>query len=164
MCCTNRTKLTPPKSTRGSQKFLNDFMVWPVKWEHDFWGGVLLLIKVRFRTQVRSLDLICFKVELNLKLRQKRYTTLENQHNNPSSQSAAYMRQWIGSALIQIMACSLFGTKPLSKQVLGYCQLDPKEQTSVKFESKYKTFHSRKCIWLKRSLRNGGHFVRGEMS
>ena len=32
------------------------------------------------------------------------------------------------------------GTKPLSKPVLSYCQLDPYEQTSVKFKSKYKTF------------------------
>ena len=35
-----------------------------------------------------------------------------------------YMRQWIGSALVQIMACRLFGTKQLSKPMLGYCQLD----------------------------------------
>ena len=31
---------------------------------------------------------------------------------------------WIGSALIQIMACRLFGAKPLSKPKLGYCQLN----------------------------------------
>ena len=31
-----------------------------------------------------------------------------------SPPSAAYMRQWIGSALIEIMACRLFGTKPLT--------------------------------------------------
>ena len=43
------------------------------------------------------------------------------------------MRQQIGSALVQIMACRLFGAKPLSKPMLGYCQLDPREQTSVKF-------------------------------
>ena len=36
-----------------------------------------------------------------------------------------YMRQWIGSALVQIMACRLFGTKPLSKPMLGYCQFYP---------------------------------------
>ena len=30
-----------------------------------------------------------------------------------------------GSALVQIMACRLFGAKPLSKPMLGYCQLDP---------------------------------------
>ena len=46
--------------------------------------------------------------------------------------------------------------KPLSKPVLEYCQLDPCEQTSMKFESKYRNFHSWKCIWKFR-LRNGGH-------
>ena len=35
------------------------------------------------------------------------------------------------SALIQIMSCRLFGAKPLSKPVLGYCQLDHEEQTPV---------------------------------
>ena len=34
------------------------------------------------------------------------------------------------------------------------------EQTSVKFQSKYKCFHSWKCIW-KYLLWNGIHFVRG---
>ena len=33
--------------------------------------------------------------------------------------------QWIGSALVQIMACRLFGAKPLSKPMQGYCQLEP---------------------------------------
>ena len=42
-----------------------------------------------------------------------------------SPPSAAYMRQWIGSALVQMMACRLFGTKPLSKPTLRYCKLDP---------------------------------------
>ena len=55
-----------------------------------------------------------------------------------SPPSAAYMCQWIGSALVQIMAWCLFGTKPLSKPMLGYCQSDHREQTSVKVESKYK--------------------------
>ena len=43
-----------------------------------------------------------------------------------SHASAAYMRQSTGSALLQIMACCLFGAKPLSKPMLGYCQLDHK--------------------------------------
>ena len=38
---------------------------------------------------------------------------------NSSPSSAAYMRQWIGSALVQIMACRLFGAKPLSKPMLA---------------------------------------------
>ena len=37
----------------------------------------------------------------------------------------AYMRQWNGSALVQIMACRLSSAKPLSKAMLGYYQLDP---------------------------------------
>ena len=57
--------------------------------------------------------------------------------------SATY--QGIGSTLVQIMACRLFGAKPVPEPMPTYCQLDPQEQTSVKFESKYKTFHSWKC-------------------
>ena len=52
---------------------------------------------------------------------------------NSSPPSAAYMRQRIGSAMVQIMACRLFGAKPLSKLVLGCCQLHPFEQNSMKF-------------------------------
>ena len=52
---------------------------------------------------------------------------------NSSPLSAAYMRQWIRSALVKIVACRLFGAKPLSKPMLGYGQLDPLEQTSVTF-------------------------------
>ena len=62
------------------------------------------------------------------------------------------MHQWIGSALVQIIAFHILGAKPLSKPVLGY--LDPWEQTSLKFESKHKTFHGWKCIW--KCLWNGG--------
>ena len=57
------------------------------------------------------------------------------------------MCQWIETALVQIMACRLFGTKQLSKPMLGYCQLNSWEQVSVKFESELYHFHSRKCIW-----------------
>ena len=45
---------------------------------------------------------------------------------NSSPPGAAYIRWWIRSALVQIMACRLFGAKPLSEPMLGYCQLDPK--------------------------------------
>ena len=62
------------------------------------------------------------------------------------------------------MTCRLFGAKSLSAPMLGYCQLDPWEQTSVIFFlSKYKNFHSWNCIWKYR-LRNGSHFVQVEMS
>ena len=59
---------------------------------------------------------------------------------NSSTPSATYMRQLIGSALVQIMACCLFDTKPLSKPMLGYYQLEPYEQTPVKFNQNMKLF------------------------
>ena len=74
--------------------------------------------------------------------------------------------QWTGSVLLQVNGLPPVGAKPLPpnyKPMLTYYQLDPKAQTSVKFKSKYKTFHSPKCIWKYR-LPNGGHFVWGEMS
>ena len=70
--------------------------------------------------------------------------TLDCKHNiNSSPLRVAYMRQWTGLALVQIVACRLFGSKPLSKPMLGCCKLDPKEQTSVKIESKLWYFHSK---------------------
>ena len=55
--------------------------------------------------------------------------------------------QWTRSPLVQIMACRLFGTKPLPEPMLVYFQLYSWEQVSVKFESEFYPFHSRKCIW-----------------
>ena len=40
------------------------------------------------------------------------------------------------------MPCRLLGAKPLSKPMLRYCQLDPREETSVKYLSKYKAFQN----------------------
>ena len=48
-----------------------------------------------------------------------------HQYVNSSPPSAVYMRQRIGSALVQVMACRLFGAKPLPNLVLAYCQLEP---------------------------------------
>ena len=57
------------------------------------------------------------------------------------------MRRWNGSSLVQVMACRRTGDKPLHEPVMGYCQLDSLEQISVKFESEFYHFHSRKFIW-----------------
>ena len=91
------------------------------------------------------------------------FITYMNSGVNASFPGAAYMRQWTGSALVQIMAWRLFDAKPLCEPMLVYYQLDLQEQNSVKFESKYKTFDSTKCIW-KCCLQYGGHFAPGEMS
>ena len=69
----------------------------------------------------------------------------------------AYMHRWTRPSLVQVMACRLFGTKPLPKPMLTYCQLDPQEQTSFKFQSVFKHFHSGKSIW-KWCLLHGSHF------
>ena len=43
---------------------------------------------------------------------------------NSAPPSAAYICQWIESALVHIMACYAFGAKPLSEPMLDYCQMD----------------------------------------
>ena len=59
--------------------------------------------------------------------------------------SAAYMRQRIGSELVQIAVCGLFDARSLPGPMLPYCQLDSWEHISVKFESNFYHFHSSKC-------------------
>ena len=61
--------------------------------------------------------------------------------------SDTYTSQYDKPSLVQIMACRLFGAKPLSEPMLPYCQLNPKEHISVKFYLKFKSFHLRKCTW-----------------
>ena len=65
---------------------------------------------------------------------------------NASPPNAAYMRQCIGSVLIQIMACCLFGARPLPDPVLVYYHLDSLELISVKLKSEFYHFLSDKCI------------------
>ena len=78
--------------------------------------------------------------------------------------SAAYMRQWIGSALVQVMACRLFSAKPLPEPMLVYCQLNSRKQISVKFEFEFYHFHLKKNASETFVCQNGGPFVQGEMS
>ena len=61
---------------------------------------------------------------------------------NSLRSSDACMRR----SLVQIMACHLVGAKPLSEPMLGYYQLDPKEQTSVKSQSKFKHFQQKSVV------------------
>ena len=59
----------------------------------------------------------------------------------------------------KIMACHLFSTKPLSESVWDYYTLDPWEQLSVKFETKYNNSHAPPKWISKCCLQNRGHFV-----
>ena len=49
------------------------------------------------------------------------------------------MCQWIGWALVRIMAWLLFSAKPFCERILGYCQLDPSDKNcsviSIKIRS-----------------------------
>ena len=66
------------------------------------------------------------------------------------------------STLVQVMTCCLLDTKPLPEPTLIYFQLNLKEQTSGKFESKYKNFHTRNCFW-KCHLQDICHFVQASI-
>ena len=65
-------------------------------------------------------------------------------------------------AMIQIMVCCLVGAKPFSEPVLKYYWFNSKEQSSIKFQLKFKHFHSRKYM-SKYPLQNGVHFVLASM-
>ena len=74
------------------------------------------------------------------------------------------MRQWTGSALIQVMACRLFGTKPLPEPMLTYCHLDPQEHTPVDFRTTYKKIFIQENAYEKVVCEMAAIFSRGEMS
>ena len=62
---------------------------------------------------------------MDYKLENHHYNRLISVIFNSSPPNSTNMHQWIGSALIKIMACRLFGAKPLSEPIMGYCHLDP---------------------------------------
>ena len=110
------------------------------KWEYQpwndecSWNGVGDAILILYHV-VKSLKLIS---RFHLRVIDLKWNAANWLNLSPSS--AAYMRQWMGSTLFQIMACRLYGAKSLSKPMPGYCQLDPQEQTSVKLQANYKIF------------------------
>ena len=44
---------------------------------------------------------------------------------NSSKPNDSYLHKQTRPSLVQIMACHLFGAKPLSKPMLAYCELNP---------------------------------------
>ena len=78
-------------------------------------------------------------------------------HFNSSLPSAAYVRQWIGSALIQIMAYRLFSTKPLSKPIVNWTF---RNKLQWNFTQSTNIFLDENASEIYR-LRSGGHFCPG---
>ena len=84
---------------------------------------------------------------------------------------AAYMRQWTWSALVHVMACRLFGGKPLPELMLIYCHFGPKyswnklqwnlnpnsnifiHEIALKMSAKWRSFRPREneLLWLRGS-------------
>ena len=60
---------------------------------------------------------------------------------NSSAPSDVYMRRWIRSALVRLMAWRLFGAKLLPEPTLSYCQLNSWDKISVIFKSEFYHFH-----------------------
>ena len=81
---------------------------------------------------------------------------------NSSPPSAACMRQWTRQASVQIMACRLFGAKPLPKPMLTFCQLIHRNKLQWNVNQNTKLFINENAyenvVW-----QNGGHFVQGEI-
>ena len=68
------------------------------------------------------------------------YSITRNQGVNSSPPSATYMRHWIGTTLVQIMACRLFGAKPLSKITLDYFNRTLRNKLQWNFTQNKKLF------------------------
>ena len=88
---------------------------WDHMWRPCFAALILLFVWIIFP---------CLLVLMMLLIRTYNYHMDSHLLVNSSPVSAAYMRQWTGSSLIQMVACCLFGTEPLAEPILTYCQLD----------------------------------------
>ena len=94
-----------------------------------FYISFLLLLVKHFQYYCRTLCNVIGQLRIKL------WTNETGRDLSLSPPSAACMRQEIGSALVQIMVCRLFGAKPLSKPMMGYCQLQPGEQILIKLQN-----------------------------
>ena len=123
--------------------------------------------KVFIGIHLRPISQVFMSFHLNIRSESNHYTfrittkSPRDQWVTSSPPSATYMRQWTVSVLVQTMVCRLIGAKPLPEPMLAYCRLESWEQISMKLESEFYHFHSRKCIW-KCHLPNWRPFCPGE--
>ena len=55
------------------------------------------------------------------------------------------LRHWLLLTLVQVMACRLLGAKSLLESMLSHHQLNPLDETFIKYEFKYNTFQENAC-------------------
>ena len=67
------------------------------------------------------------------------------------------------SALVQVMACGMFGPKPLLESMLTFVSIAPPGTNFSEIRIEIQNFSFIRCIWNWR-LRNSGHFVQEEMT
>ena len=73
------------------------------------------------------------------------------------------MCQWTGSALVLVMACHLFGAKPLTEPVLTNYQSIHQELISIKFESKLafnEEIHLKNVVYKMSAVCGGEEWVK----
>ena len=138
------------------------------------WAGALLTTKLQiFSTAFLPLSLILYLSNWPTTLDKtwdSVYVSMsfDQQRSYPKGWRITHWAEWRIYAsinypsLVQIMACRLEGAKTLFAPMLECCLLDTWEQTSVKFQSKFKHFHRRKYVEICR-LRNVVHFVSASM-
>ena len=83
-----------------------------------------------------------FPFNINVFGRVINHSAMFIQTGNSFKSGDLYMWQWTPtvSALVQVMACCLFGTLPLLETKPTCCRLGPYGQTSKKLHSKYNRF------------------------
>ena len=84
----------------------------------------------KWRPFCLSLNVLTYlNTTLEYKHNMKRYKFWNSQVPLTHLPLVPYICMWTGSALLQVMACHLFGAKPFPEPMLTYWPLDPKEQT-----------------------------------
>ena len=106
-----------------------------------------------------SLSLILHFTDTNMKCSEIIILNVVFKGLNSFPPSAAYMRQWVGLALVQIMAWRRIGDITNA----GLLSIVPLGTSLSEILIKIQKNHSLKCIW-KYLLRYGGHFVHGEVN
>ena len=69
----------------------------------------------------------------------------------------------LGHDLLQVMACRLFGAKPLPESMLTYCQIEPGNTFQWNLNRNSNIFIEEN-VFENAVCQNGGHLVQGEMS
>ena len=88
-------------------------------WANIDTGDVLVPARHQVRTWART-DMFPTR-PIGISLREDHLVDQGSMCLNSLRPSDAYMRRWTGSSLVHIMACRLFGAKPLSEPMLKYC-------------------------------------------